>query len=174
MPDHLSWSNVNQLQNLLTFFSSRTALYCSLECAKTHWKHHKKSCRAPQVTRNLRYPPRDLGAPTHNLIGTVLSEPHETAMMKDFYRWLKLWYPSFVEFAQIRMAVESHGQTKTRTHALVFWIGTRSIFQEMERYQTEVKKVSEQQDWGWNARDWGNATAFVVCCIPLILLGEYL
>lgn len=107
-------------------------------------------------------PSKELGAPSHNLSHYTPSEMHETAMMKDFYRWLKVWYQSLVQFASVRLSVEPHAATKARTHALVLWIGMRSIFEDMEGHMTEIEKVSEQQKWQWSARDWGSATTFTV------------
>ncbi|KAG8836101.1 hypothetical protein FRC17_010034 [Serendipita sp. 399] len=96
-----------------------------------------------------------------------LQQEKETAMIEEYYKWRKIWYPTIVKCIFSMLSCEPYGTDKLRTHGLAIWVSERAEYNQLDVYNADLRDRAGRNKWTkWNPDWWNEATAFKTLCPP--------
>ncbi|KAG9057838.1 hypothetical protein FS842_003600 [Serendipita sp. 407] len=98
-----------------------------------------------------------------------IHQEKETAMIEEYYKWRKIWYPTIVKCVFSMLSCEPYGTDKLRSHGLAIWVGERAEYNQLDTYQADLRDRAERNKWTkWNPEWWNEATAFTIGYVRLV------
>lgn len=145
----------------------KAASYCTVDCQRNDWSKHRAVC-SRKISKETEFKPSAYSVPLHNLTNVIVQQERETAMVEEFFKWRKIWYPTIVKCIISMLSCEQYGLEKLRTHGLAIWVSERAEYNSLDVCQRELQEKSERKKWSRNPDWWVEATAFKIGYIRMV------